>query len=668
MARVLGRRRAELGKELAKAKEAVGNQQWESAERAFQKCREIVIDDAEPVYASEVIRHHLLFLKQREQPAEALALLEEMHKHFSSLTRGIVCGTLLAWRACFQPQEQALWSLHEALTHWQELLGTKHEIVGTAHGLMAAAFPPENPKAAVHQKWFSHIEQLHAALGSRLDSVGSLEQLLESDSLPRRHLPRGWDYQIEPPGMEFDLVQAEVNAAQAETLARWGLKVLRLTLDSGEEVRPLNLEGLIAKQLTLRGRRFLSGVEQIRGVHKLSLVPTLPPRIAPQWTEVEEIEVLGYDCALPGVAAWPLRRLRFASPPRDSVPELSELDSLQELVADQPLKQPLSRFSAQCELRRLVLQGGLRELPELNPLALEELVVREGLEHPPNWLMGCRRLKTLRLGGGAARELEHLQAPELESLQLDFVGAERLGFPQWILSQTRLKHLHLSGFWFSALPEGFDALVNLERLTLESNRLETLEGLSRLPRLKHLSAVSNRLESVDLSGCQALESLTLSQNFLGSWPLRSAPYLKSLRLDNNELLEIPPVDFPRLEQLNLNQNFFRAGIENLLGLPSLKSLEMVTLDLSASDRNLLRDAFTQCRLTLPTCDLLSDPQEKDPAKARWIRLASKRAAAEVEVGFGQCHAHWALQRKILAEEYGIDWKSPAQMNPNVCFD
>ena len=35
---------------------------------------------------------------------------------------------------------------------------------------------------------------------------------------------------------------------------------------------------------------------------------------------------------------------------------------------------------------------------------------------------------------------------------------------------------------------------------------------------------------------------------------------------------------------------------------------------------------------------------------------------------GSCHTRWAIQKKILKERYGIDWKTPQERNPGVRFD
>ena len=33
-----------------------------------------------------------------------------------------------------------------------------------------------------------------------------------------------------------------------------------------------------------------------------------------------------------------------------------------------------------------------------------------------------------------------------------------------------------------------------------------------------------------------------------------------------------------------------------------------------------------------------------------------------------CHQYWNIKKKILYEKYGIDWKSPVELNPTVRFD
>lgn len=35
---------------------------------------------------------------------------------------------------------------------------------------------------------------------------------------------------------------------------------------------------------------------------------------------------------------------------------------------------------------------------------------------------------------------------------------------------------------------------------------------------------------------------------------------------------------------------------------------------------------------------------------------------------GACHAAWAAKKRILKEKHNIDWKTPSEMNPTVCYD
>ncbi|MEO6908068.1 MAG: hypothetical protein ABI210_09285 [Abditibacteriaceae bacterium] len=66
-----------------------------------------------------------------------------------------------------------------------------------------------------------------------------------------------------------------------------------------------------------------------------------------------------------------------------------------------------------------------------------------------------------------------------------------------------------------------------------------------------------------------------------------------------------------------------------------------------------------------------DPIEDDP-KIKPIIQAAENEAEKQLVGFGPvlgyCHLFWATKQEILKVKYGIEWKSPAEMNPTVLFD
>jgi protein phosphatase 1 regulatory subunit 7 len=68
---------------------------------------------------------------------------------------------------------------------------------------------------------------------------------------------------------------------------------------------------------------------------------------------------------------------------------------------------------------------------------------------------------------------------------------------------------------------GLDALVNLEKLWLDENRIESIgEGaLNNLGKLRELNLASNRVESIGMSldGLVSLEELNISNNKIGNF-------------------------------------------------------------------------------------------------------------------------------------------------------
>ena len=69
----------------------------------------------------------------------------------------------------------------------------------------------------------------------------------------------------------------------------------------------------------------------------------------------------------------------------------------------------------------------------------------------------------------------------------------------------------------------------------------------------------------------------------------------------------------------------------------------------------------------------NDPQERDPKVRPYIEVAALEAEKELEQQgvketLGHCHLLWSVQQRILKEKYGIDWKTPAEMNPEILYD
>lgn len=65
-----------------------------------------------------------------------------------------------------------------------------------------------------------------------------------------------------------------------------------------------------------------------------------------------------------------------------------------------------------------------------------------------------------------------------------------------------------------------------------------------------------------------------------------------------------------------------------------------------------------------------DPIEDDP-KYKDILAAVDQEIKE-QIGdsrqLGLCHLIWGMKKQILKERYGIDWQSPADLNPLADFD
>ncbi|ABW27006.1 hypothetical protein AM1_1989 [Acaryochloris marina MBIC11017] len=57
-------------------------------------------------------------------------------------------------------------------------------------------------------------------------------------------------------------------------------------------------------------------------------------------------------------------------------------------------------------------------------------------------------------------------------------------------------------------------------------------------------------------------------------------------------------------------------------------------------------------------------------RQRMIELqnTSPKAADLCHPGRGLCHQQWLVMKRILREKYGIEWMTPAEMNPFIVFD
>jgi len=67
--------------------------------------------------------------------------------------------------------------------------------------------------------------------------------------------------------------------------------------------------------------------------------------------------------------------------------------------------------------------------------------------------------------------------------------------------------------------------------------------------------------------------------------------------------------------------------------------------------------------------IFQDPIELDEQFGKLVQEAAEKAEKTFTYkGMGACHLIWHEQARILKDEHGIDWYSPAEMNPWVNFD
>ena len=69
--------------------------------------------------------------------------------------------------------------------------------------------------------------------------------------------------------------------------------------------------------------------------------------------------------------------------------------------------------------------------------------------------------------------------------------------------------------------------------------------------------------------------------------------------------------------------------------------------------------------------LKRDPVEWSSAYEKVIDEVERLVDEELEDhprGMGFCFAYWSAKEALLRTKFGIDWRSPSEMNPGVMFD
>jgi hypothetical protein len=67
-----------------------------------------------------------------------------------------------------------------------------------------------------------------------------------------------------------------------------------------------------------------------------------------------------------------------------------------------------------------------------------------------------------------------------------------------------------------------------------------------------------------------------------------------------------------------------------------------------------------------------DPAEDDPQLATVLLRATLEADAELASEdrnlMGFCNLFWHSKQRILRERYGVEWRTPIELNPQIMFD
>ncbi len=91
----------------------------------------------------------------------------------------------------------------------------------------------------------------------------------------------------------------------------------------------------------------------------------------------------------------------------------------------------------------------------------------------------------------------------------------------------------------------------------------------------------------------------------------------------------------------------------------------------------MNPAVILAALLLPACasDPLAhtkhDPQENNPRLRTAFKEADAyagRRTANDPPRLGEVHEYWRFKKEFLLRKYGIRWKDPSEMNPNIAFD
>ena len=127
---------------------------------------------------------------------------------------------------------------------------------------------------------------------------------------------------------------------------------------------------------------------------------------------------------------------------------------------------------------------------------------------------------------------------------------------------------------------------------------------------------------------------------------------------------------------NLNDEF-KGRVRKWMKLHLLlEESDWLDFRLTKELERVMADMFTQTELFKIMLDPKIGHLRTDPVEYTWewekiyydVEDELDRRLANVPRQMGFCFQYWAMKRELLMEKYGIDWRTPSQMNPRVMFD
>ncbi len=222
---------------------------------------------------------------------------------------------------------------------------------------------------------------------------------------------------------------------------------------------------------------------------------------------------------------------------------LAKLVKLKELRVTGKYLSDLSPLSALVDLASLVIGGtGISDISPLSSLV---------------------KLRSLTLQNTRISDLTALQSlTQLDWLDLSYgiiSDLEPLGLGDF----SKLERLYLNDNDIQSL-DGLKNLSNLEYLYLENNRISDLTPLVPLSNLRYLYIDSNRVSDLSPVGQMALDSLRASDNLISDLEPLSSKFVNNLDLSRNQIVDLTPIgdQFRLFGNLDVRYNYLDLSEES----------------------------------------------------------------------------------------------------------